>query len=82
MGGGSEVHIRLISNFDFASIPKIADRRFALAATKSSVSTSSLSKVMIGRMLSFVVSCRVRSRLLKRSRLHYGQPGVMIIDEK
>ena len=34
---------RLMSNFDLRSIPKTMDRRFALAATKSRISSSSLS---------------------------------------
>lgn len=40
--------ICLISNRDLDSIPKIMDRKLALAATKSNVSWSSLSKVIMG----------------------------------
>ena len=36
---------RLISNFDLRSMPNMCDLRFAVAATKSKVSSSSLSKV-------------------------------------
>lgn len=38
-------HPRLISNLDLGSMPKIMARMFAVAATKSKVSSSSLSKV-------------------------------------
>lgn len=36
---------RLISNFDLPSMPNMRDLRFAVAATKSKVSSSSLSNV-------------------------------------
>jgi len=54
--GGRDV-IRLRSNFDLDSIPKTVDRRFALAATKSIVSMSSLSNVKIGGASPRVLSC-------------------------
>jgi hypothetical protein len=41
---------RLISNFDLGSMPKIIARMFAVAATKSSVSPSSLSKAKTAGM--------------------------------
>jgi len=37
--------LRLMSNFDFLGMEKIVERMFAVDATKSRVSTSSLSKV-------------------------------------
>lgn len=40
--------IRLISNFDRISMPKMNDLRLALAATKSKMSSSSLSKLSTG----------------------------------
>lgn len=40
--------IRLMSNFDLISMPKIYDLRLALAATKSKISSSSLSKLSNG----------------------------------
>ena len=40
--------ICLISNRDLFSIPKIVDRKLALAVTKSNVSSSSLSNVIMG----------------------------------
>ena len=40
--------ICLMSNFDLGSMPKMMERRLALAVTKSRVSSSSLSKVRTG----------------------------------
>jgi len=37
--------VRLMSNFDFVGMEKMVERMFAVEETKSSVSTSSLSKV-------------------------------------
>ena len=42
---GEERAVRLMSNFDFVGMEKIVERMFAVDATKSRVSTSSLSKV-------------------------------------
>ena len=40
--------LRLMSNFECVGMPKIIERRFEVDATKSRVSSSSLSKVKIG----------------------------------
>jgi hypothetical protein len=62
--------ICFMSNLDLVSIPKTIDRKFALAATKSSVSSSSLSKVIIGEAAEPLdVACISCNRLLSRSRL-------------
>lgn len=59
-----------MSNFDLPSIPKTIDLRFALAATKSKVSASSLSKVRIGGELPVSTFALVSSmRSLSRRRL-------------
>ena len=63
--------ICLMSNFDFGSMPKICARRFAVAVTKSRVSSSSLLKVMIGvgRLLWRAVARSSDKRLASRDRL-------------
>jgi hypothetical protein len=66
--------ICLISNRDFVSIPKTIDRRLALADTKSSVSSSSLSNVIIGEAVeSFDFACISRNLILSRSKLRQNQ---------
>ena len=42
------IYIRLMSNFDLLSMPKMCDLKLALAATKSKMSSSSLSKLSNG----------------------------------
>ena len=63
--------ICLMSNFDLSSIPNVIDRRLAVAATKSRVSSSSLSKVRTEGGApdgSFDWACC--SRRLNRCKLH------------
>ena len=61
-----------MSNLDLVSIPKIVERRFALAATKSRVSSSSLSKDRMGGEVDVpFVFWFCFNRLLRRSRLRW-----------
>ena len=63
--------LRLILNFDLASIPKTNERRFAVAATKSKVSSSSLSKVsIVGAALSADDNWACFIRSLNRRKLN------------
>jgi hypothetical protein len=62
--------ICLISNLDLVSIPKTIDRRLALAVTKSNVSSSSLSNVIMGSAESRLDATFISAiLLLNRSRL-------------
>ena len=64
--------ICLISKRDLVSIPNTIDLKLAAAATKSSVSSSSLSKVMTGSAeLAEPSDFMLIKRLLKRLRLIY-----------
>ena len=59
-----------MSNFDRGSMPKVYERRFALAATKSRVSSSSLSKVRTGDGVPLVIcACNCCNRELSRRKL-------------
>jgi len=59
-----------MSNSERVLMLKMMERRFALAATKSSVSLSSLSKVMIGAALpASAVARALSNRSLRRCRL-------------
>jgi hypothetical protein len=75
--------ICLISKRDFVSIPKMIDRKLALAETKSRVSSSSLSKVIIGSESPFEEDFKSANLLLNRSRLepvrgcHYECQGAL-----
>ena len=61
-----------MSNFDRVSMPNVMERRFALAATKSRVSSSSLSNVsMEGAAVSASCACFFCSRELNRLRLYH-----------
>jgi hypothetical protein len=71
--------ICLISNLDLVSIPKTIDRRLALAVTKSNVSSSSLSNVIVGSAVSPFEDAFISAIfLLNRSRLELsvGRPKV------
>ena len=72
--------ICLISNRDLFSIPKIVDRKLALAVTKSNVSSSSLSNVIMGSEASPVEDFRAFSLWLNRWRLFYCQLIVHEVD--
>ena len=62
---------RLVSNLDLGSMPKMVARKLAVAVTKSSVSTSSLSNSRIGFTSLLEVSWSVFNRLLRRSKLYH-----------
>ena len=63
--------ICLISNFDLVEMLKMSDLRLAAAATRSSVSSSSLSKAILGpdEPTFKACACESRKRLAKRCRL-------------
>jgi hypothetical protein len=64
--------ICLMSNLDLVSIPNTIERRFAPAVTKSRVSSSSLSKVIVGSAASpFDVAFISDILLFNRSRLQF-----------
>ena len=66
------VDIRLMSNLERGSMPNTIDRKFALAATKSSVSSSSLSKVKTaGAARSAPFCCSSKSLELSRRKLQH-----------
>ena len=67
-----------MTNFDRISMPNMMERRFALAATKSRVSSSSLSNVSTeGAAASASCACFFCSRELNRLRLYH----VSLIEE-
>jgi hypothetical protein len=63
------VNSRLMSNLEFVSRRKIVARIFAAAATKSNVSTSSLSNVRIGGAPPVASASSFLRRLLRRLKL-------------